>query len=553
MFTLLWHYPLTPVYSAPRFHPGNASALQMQVQARHRGYGRHPAPARLSAAYLHSTFYPDFYERFHVSARQLALGNLIGEQRRELRLWNSYRRSRILQSLTLIHGEGLVVTGPPSPPTPFLPLQERTYTVVISPEGPSILRATMQFTFDGAQTLALPVTGTRIVSWCWPPDWGNPVQERLTWLTELLPSRTGVTQRRKLRRWPRRAFEFSVRVHAQDRRTLDSALFDWSSLRWALPIFPHVSRLDRPVIAGAYVIETDTTGREFQTGGLAMLWYDARHSEVIQIADIRPDRIVLTHPLLSHWPRGTRLYPARSAHLHAAPEHTYWHDDAGSVRVVFELDEPGEATADIPATHYRGYPVFDWRPDRSQDPIARYVRLSHVLDEHTGLTSVLDRPNRPYRGDTLHFLLDGRTQRDMGRRWLYRLAGRYRYVWLPSGTHDVHLVQPASAADTALVIQWSGYTRFARTQPNRRDLRIELRDGSIFFRRIIGYGELDAEREQLTIDAPLDQRLDPGNVRLISFMTRTALAHDDVVIDHLTDLDGLARVTLEFSGEPDEH
>src|SRR5690606_14380140 len=95
-----------------------------------------------------------------------------------------------------------------------------------------------------------------------------------------------------------------------------------------------------------------------------------------------------------------------------------------------------------------------------------------------------------------------RTEQAALRSLLYWLAGRYSALWVPSGMADLKLAADVGASDTTLSVQWCGYTVFGRQQANRRDIRIELVGGTVFYRRITDSAE-SGDSETLTIDSAL--------------------------------------------------
>jgi len=94
-------------------------------------------------------------------------------------------------------------------------------------------------------------------------------------------------------------------------------------------------------------------------------------------------------------------------------------------------------------------------------------------------------------------------------------------------------------------VEWFGYTRYLSGRINRRDIRIELNNGTIFYRRITGASEVSAAVERLSIDSQLGQNVAPSAIRAISFLTMCRLDADDIEIAHLTN-QGLAQATTNW-------
>ncbi|HEX7383349.1 MAG TPA: hypothetical protein VF291_03490, partial [Burkholderiaceae bacterium] len=107
------------------------------------------------------------------------------------------------------------------------------------------------------------------------------------------------------------------------------------------------------------------------------------------------------------------------------------------------------------------------------------------------------------------------------------------------------LTLAASSSGTQLKVSDDGYGVFGRLQPGRRDLHIELADGTVLYRRITA-SAASGDAETLTLDAALPAAIAPGAVRQINWLTLCSLASDSVKIDHQTDAAGVAVAALSW-------
>ncbi|PZQ28084.1 MAG: hypothetical protein DI562_12015 [Stenotrophomonas acidaminiphila] len=388
--------------------------------------------------------------------------------------------------------------------------------------------------------------------WPVPPDWSIGVRESLSWLTDVLRSnRTGYTQHRRLRLSPRRAFTFDVIADAQSRRVAAALLFDRGVKEWALPIWPDVQRTDAAIASGATIVPCRTSGFDFAVGGQAMLWRGVNQFEVAIIAAIAGDHLELQAPLASSWARGTRLYPVRAARVVDGSEEQAWTDDAGKRSVSFQLTGPSDWPGVLPLVLYRGFPVLDHRSDEGTDPTSSVTRQIEFVDEGTSLVSAFDLAGRAFRTGSHRWLANGRGEQAVLRSLLYGLAGRSSPLWVPSGAADLKLAQPIAAASPTIVVEWAGYALFGRQQQGRRDIRIELKNGTAYHRRITVSSQAGAN-EVLTLDSALGASVSLAQIRRISFMSLSTLASDDVEIEHMTDADGTALCNLTFAAVTDD-
>jgi hypothetical protein len=493
----------------------------------------------------------DYYDRVHIVPSSIDLGNLVSSQTRTISVWNAWRgRSVELQALTEDNADGITVTGA-EPPQTFAPLQQRDWTISIDQSGPSIVDATLSWVFNTGEVVQAVVTGRRIVAWMLPPDWSDGITETLIWMTDLQQADDGSQLREILREAPRREWQFGVVAGGRQRRILESALYDWGARLWALPVWPDVTWLTAPVAAGVDTLIVDTRHLDYVVGGLAMLYHDERTWEIVEISAITDTQLTFARVTTGAYVAGDRIYPCRMARLIDTTSISRKSDDVMAATVHMQAMEPCDWSAASPATTYLGLPVLEDRCDWGNDRDAGYARQTVVTDNDIGIPDVLDPSGQPWLTWPFAWVLHGRTERAAHRSLLYWLQGRAQALWVPSGAADLVLASTLSGASTTLTVEWAGVTRYQRQQPGRRYLRIELLDGSIFYRHVTAAADA-GDTEQIGLDSALGVDVAPGDMRLISWMLLATLSSDSVQITHDTDSLGVAHCTAGFAAVPAE-
>lgn len=515
-YAALWDYSGFSAYQAqPSFDATRAGTVSAD-----------PASSSLTFTHLNSLhalagvhqpmFSADLYDRIHVSVAALDLGNLVTAQQRTIMVWNAYRGSRQVQDLSLVNADGITFTSVPSPS--YAPGQEKAYTMVIDTSGPPVIDASISFDFGGGIVIAIPITGSRVTAWSWAPDWSDRMLERLEWRTDVLQAYRGEEQRRALRLGPRQAVEFGVTAEGDARRHLEAVLWNWGARVFAVPLWFDGLELDAPLAAGATAVAVDPALRQFAAGELIMLLGEtSRDVEVLEI-DALGAGIDLVSPTTRDWPAGTRVFPARTARIDGDATLPRFTGAVSSARMRFEMTEPAAWPASAGATTYRGQPVMEERPDWSGSPELRLQRKLAVLDDNTGRVVVEDEARMPLPQLRTRHTLMGRAEIDAWRARLFALRGKQGPIWVPSWAEDLVLVATVGSSGTALDVRWTGYTQYLQGEIHRKDIRIELFDGTVLYRRITGSTELDADTERLVIDAPPGQTIEPADVALISWL-----------------------------------
>ncbi|TBU75191.1 hypothetical protein [Phytopseudomonas daroniae] len=497
-------------------------------------------------------FLDDYYYRIHINPLQIDLGNVVSAQTTPIYLWNAWLEPRTLTDIAGID-EGILVSGQPSPPLLFPALKELEWQLTVTPDGQPVLDTIVEWQFDNGRNASIRVTANRIIGWTFAPDWGDGVSERLISATDIMQSESAVEQRRALRPAPRREFQAPMYVEGRERQLLDLSLFGWGSRVWAMPLWHEIQLLDVPVPAEAMAITCSTAYLDFHAGGLAMLLGESAFvSETVEILSVSPTGLQLKRATQQSWPAGTRLYPVRSAQLSREPELTRLTDQLISADVRFLVVEPSDWPAVMPATLYRGRPVYAARPDESKDLTSSFSRLTTKLDNGSAMPLFTDVANRPLSLCGHRWIDLGRAQRAALRSFIYAMNGRQAAVWVPTHADDVTLLDVVTDTGTTLDVANIGYTRFASAKPGRRDIRIELHDGTVFHRRITGSTELGLDVERLVIDSAFGRQVEVNDVARISWMTLCRLNSDTVEIEHETDSEGVASCAFVFKEVRDD-
>ncbi|HIH5645901.1 TPA: hypothetical protein ACYSHR_002699 [Serratia marcescens] len=382
--------------------------------------------------------------------------------------------------------------------------------------------------------------------WLMEPDWAEGVSETLSWKTDVLISPSGAEQRIARRLSPRRLYEFTVLAGNADARALETQLFHAGGVTWDMPVFPDVAVLSAPIAAGSQVIALPAAGRDFVVGdnlllkqGFGMLANQA----VAQIQSIDAGSVTVTAPL-GAWPAGTWVYPLRPAVFTDTPAITRHSDSLMRLQLRFRLAAHNPFVPAMNAAVYRGHPVLEQDADWVDDLTAEYQRQLLELDNEVGI---------PYRTDTAGraFIMQQHVWSEIGRQaqarlrgQLYFLRGRQRAIWVASQAQDFI---PVRTVGNALVVAVAAFSEFG-VVPGRRDLRLQLVDGSRVYRRILTATRL-GDYELLSLDGEVPPA---DSISQVSLMALCRQNTDDITWEHTTDADGVAQVSTTFRGLRDE-
>lgn len=384
----------------------------------------------------------------------------------------------------------------------------------------------------------------------WPAPGAGEVFWVGEWLTDTLAPITGLVQLRQLRENPRIRLGFEGISTGRERRLIENLLERGLALPWLIPAPVSGFSLASPIAAGVSGL-VGAPGRLFTTGGkAAIIDSDRRTSEVVTIEEVLEGGLLIEGETLRAHDAGARVLPLYRGRLQSAPALTRFTGDALPWRVEFVLDEalPIAPADDLPL--YRGFPVFEARHDWTVDPSWQPTRSVATEDNGTGPVWQIDllRQAKTIITRSVTAVGDEAAEDLLGVLWA--MAGRGAPIWVDTGAIDLELVASAGSTATAIDVDWSGLGVGSRP-PGRRDIRIELTNGTIIRRRVTGVTSPWADVERLALDAQLGTAITPQTVASISWLTLCTQRADTVRINWWNH--DVARCELSFQQLAHEH
>ena len=481
----------------------------------------------------------DFYERVHVIPGDLALGNLLSSQFREVEVFNAYTADsrNLIQVIATGTTDGIVLTEPVAAPTTFVPLESRIYEVNVSTSGPPLIDATYTFDFD-TEDPQLHITGQRILLFTFEPNWDEPVRETLAWMTNIIETHDATEQAISLRSIPRRQYQFQVAVTGRDRKFLEGYMFAWKNRVFAMPVFPDCNVLDTEVLAGSSTIPltNETAYQNFRVGELVILMLDAFTAEAVEVLSIDPFALNTTLPVSNTWPVGTRVYPVYTTRLLEQQTVSHPTDEMLIGEFTFELDNNYNETAVDSPTTYQGLTILTEKADRSDDPQAGWQGKIEIVDFDTGLFSVdIKAENPDFTMGNHRFLAYTKEKAWEWRQWLHARKGKAIPFYYATQQSDFELLETLGATSTNSVIFDAKYRDLYAAALGKRDFALELNDGNIYYRRITGAAEgSTAGKENLFFDTQIGVEVAPSDIKKWSFLHPVRLDTDAIELTWYT-------------------
>jgi hypothetical protein len=108
------------------------------------------------------------------------------------------------------------------------------------------------------------------------------------------------------------------------------------------------------------------------------------------------------------------------------------------------------------------------------------------------------------------------------------MRGKQASVYVPTWTRDLKVVALIQSNALAIDVEKTNYASLIVQDPGRKNIRIQLASGQIFYRSVTGSLDLNTTTERININASLGLLVQPEEVESVMFMALSRLDSDGV-------------------------
>ena len=484
-----------------------------------------------------------WFEIIHVFPKVIDLGNILSTVNTQIEIFNGFtRQDRQITSFTNGAGSGSSITNLPGLPNTLSPLEGLSLNFQVTTDGPPTIDGDLEFGTDAGYDLIIPVTASRIVVFPFVPT--TPLDERLFFLTDVLRHKDSTEQRISARKNPRQEFTYNLSLDAgRDLNQLDILMFEWQSRVFGVPVWTQPSRLESAITANDTTIYVDsTTSKDFRVGKLAIVWSDERTFDALEIAAVTSTSITFASPILKNYDVGARVMPVVAAITHRNNYGNRYSINLAERQVLFRVLENETSFAPDATPYLISGGVLDGEIF-VDEPLMRegmtmrenFFQRFVQFDNETGKFSQVSAEPHNARAYAYQIKVNDHASMLRVRRLLYALRGRQVSFFVRSRFPDLTLAAPWANASATITVANVGYSRYARGRERYKYVRIVLNSGTILYREVSGFAEIDGNSEQITFTEVAPYVINPEDVSVIQFMERTRLDKDEIYITHVDD------------------
>lgn len=476
------------------------------------------------------TSYGDlYYNTIWVIAERTNISNMTTHQVIDIFVWNAYFVPNDLNGISVSGDDsGLTLNGTAS--GTFGGLEYETYTLTAGLDGAPVFDVTYTWDFD-TDDVPVNFTGRRVVPFILRHNWQAPINEQVSFKTDVLQPLSGKEQRRGLRKIPRRRIEMSYyTMSAAERSYLENLLYGWHKRPFLVPIWSDKTKLTSAITAGEITFFLDTTCKDFDIGGFIYLGDDA-----LEIESITDTSVTVSSPALNSYARGATVAPAKPCVMESSLRLDRITNHVDHINVAWLVDTATDSVNrrkayTIPT--YRGLEVYDRSNDYSQAISLDQDLREHIFDAEVGLRGRSEIEEFPRRRYSFRNLM---TRSELGEflEWFHLREGQLTPFWFNERTPAFTLVADVAFNAVTMIVEDVGYTTLINTANPRQDIAIKIA-GTWYYRRITGAVDNGDGTETLTIDSQLGVDILAATNPLISYLKCVRLAQDSVDLSYVT-------------------
>jgi hypothetical protein len=299
------------------------------------------------------------------------------------------------------------------------------------------------------------------------PDWTQPVNLRLRFITEIDASAASQEQRTAIRPTVSLGLSafYDTLGREQHARKLVSQLRSAIGRRVLIPLWSEAMKLASPANATASISVVDASNR-IANRRYALLWTDYRNFEQVEVASVAGNTITLFSPCAGAYAAGAYFVPGFVSNIVTATDLGANWNTANWVGVTANWDEEptlilptGLDDQDATVPTVAGTPLFPLLAEWNTAPAEAVNRPLAIAETAVGLRSCYPLNEDAVSAFSFQVYLQDRDEIALFTRFFERIMGRKSRFWHSLGKADFVPVTTAASTSTLTVADTNFFER----------------------------------------------------------------------------------------------
>lgn len=379
-------------------------------------------------------------------------------------------------------------------------------------------------------------------------DFSYPIEEKFSYLTDIIENFYGDEQRIALRKEPRRYLTYTYTLTSAELRLAKNKLKlapggqlyipDFLRKSEAVNTFNTSTPLTLTIAEGSFF---DPTGRLLVNGNLRQLFYQFNYNNPVYFFAAGSRQVNITQTITLSKPSDPIICtPIIKVSIEGEPTVTHLTSTIATMTVTFSVDHGyyfplAYQNATFPT--YKDNIIFPFSANRVTNITEQHLTISDIFDAGTG---VIERRNRfAYRIFQGQFDL-GKNETDTMKKFMHATRGLQKNFFFDLENSDIELKTAITAGQNYITVADCGF-RYLET--DTKFITIQTTLGPIL-REVSSIETAAAGQEKINLTEVFDANIDLSSVNRIAFLECVRFGSDDFVFKYLTD--SHASITKNF-------
>jgi hypothetical protein len=348
-----------------------------------------------------------------------------------------------------------------------------------------------------------------------------PVKENLSWLTDVIISRDGTEDRKRISTSPRQEFYYNYPTGFDKKIKAQNIIWGDIGSEILVPIWTQAVRVNS-IAAGVTTINLETRYSEFRYPGYAIIWSSDSNWQLVGIYDITDTQFKINNVARAYsrcW-----IMPVRIGVLTKGATRSF-DGLSANFDLQFMIRDNQEITVNAPA-QYLGEDVYLQETLLFGDSLAEDIKIDlEIFDPGIGEFALYTGLSRAKSLRSFNVVCEGMIVSWALRQFLNRRSGRYRTFRQPTFENDLRVTNTGNITTLLQVFK----DEYMRSSQSRDVIAIETNSGWLL-RQILDVVSIDQTRMSLQLDTAINITKD--QIRRVCWLGLRRLDTDNIEINH---------------------